>query len=281
MIRRLLLAAACGVRCACLRAGQLDRRRLDDLDAGFRPVRPHPAAVQGAHRDRRQGGGAGHRAGARCRAARRCRRRLRPCPVGGGEVRGRALRGEAPSGDVQRLRPGRAAQRSGPASARPGTSSRRCTSSRTRSAVHLARRPLGHARRRAQAVEGGRHRHQRDRAQRHDLDVDAGARLEQRQDRWPNRPESWVEVVEATRWSFPAPARHGERDARARRRGRSATADDHTSNSPAMNLRASVGGGAGKSAGCGGGFDDPATMQQTDLARQPSRLAEIWWTSPP
>ena len=35
---------SCDAR-AC--AGQIHRRRLDDLDAGFRPVRPYPAAVQG------------------------------------------------------------------------------------------------------------------------------------------------------------------------------------------------------------------------------------------
>ena len=32
---------------SCVRAGQVDRRRIDHLDAGLRPVRPHPAAVQG------------------------------------------------------------------------------------------------------------------------------------------------------------------------------------------------------------------------------------------
>ena len=80
-----------------LGAGQVDRRRLDHLDAGFRPVRPHPAAVQGEDRHRREGGGAGHRPGARHRPARRCRRRVRACQAAGGEIRRRGLRREAQS----------------------------------------------------------------------------------------------------------------------------------------------------------------------------------------
>ena len=50
-----------------LGAGQVDRRCLHHLDAGFRPVRPYPAAVQGQDRHRGEGGRAGHRAGARHR----------------------------------------------------------------------------------------------------------------------------------------------------------------------------------------------------------------------
>ena len=57
----------------------------------IRPVRPHPAAVQGQDRNRREGGGAGHRPGARYRAPRRCRRRVRPRQACGGKVPGRRL----------------------------------------------------------------------------------------------------------------------------------------------------------------------------------------------
>ena len=68
------------------RAGQIDRGGLDHLDAGFRPVRPHPADVQGQDRHRREGGGARHRTGARYRAPRRCRRGVRPRQAGGRKV---------------------------------------------------------------------------------------------------------------------------------------------------------------------------------------------------
>ena len=60
-----LVLGLCGRRAAGRRPGQVDRRRLHDLDAGFGPVRPHPADVQGQDRHRREGHRAGHRAGAR------------------------------------------------------------------------------------------------------------------------------------------------------------------------------------------------------------------------
>ena len=89
MNRRILLthshsrAALCGARA---RAGQVDRRRLDHLDAGLRPVRPHPADLQGQDRHRREGDLAGHRAGARHRQARRRRRGVRARQGAGGEA---------------------------------------------------------------------------------------------------------------------------------------------------------------------------------------------------
>ena len=108
------LFAACSrfVRAAA-GAGKIDRRGVDDLDAGLRPVRLPAAAVQGEDRHRGEGGGARHRPGARRRPPRRCRRGVRACQVGGGQVRGRGRRREALSGDVQRLRADRPAQRSG------------------------------------------------------------------------------------------------------------------------------------------------------------------------
>ena len=127
-------------------AGQIDRRRLHHLDAGFRPVRPHPAAVQGQDRHRREGGVAGHRPGARHRPPRRRRRRLRPCQIAGGEIRRRRLRREAPSGDVQRLHPGRPEERSrrrqGARTSSPGSRrSRRRRRRSSRAETNRARTP--------------------------------------------------------------------------------------------------------------------------------------------
>ena len=104
---------------------------VDHIDAGFRPVRPHPAAVQGQDRHRREGDLAGHRPGARHRPPRRRRRGVRARQAAGGEIRRRRLRREALSGDVQRLRPGRAEERSGRREG-PQTSSRRSRRSRPR-----------------------------------------------------------------------------------------------------------------------------------------------------
>ena len=59
-------------------AGSIDRRGVDHLDPGFRPVRLSAAALQGQDRHRGEGGRAGHRPGARHRAARRRRRGVRP-----------------------------------------------------------------------------------------------------------------------------------------------------------------------------------------------------------
>ncbi len=129
--RRILLALALLAATPRLRAGQIDRRRLHHLDAGFRPVRPHPAAVQGEDRHRREGGVAGHRAGARHRPARRRRRRVRARQAAGGEIRRRRLRREALPGDVQRLHPGRPEERPR-RRARQATSRRGCARSRRR-----------------------------------------------------------------------------------------------------------------------------------------------------
>ena len=48
-----------------------------------------------------------------------------------------------------------------------------------------------------------------------------------------------------------------------------------TSNSPAMNLRASCVRGVAKNSAAGRGFDQPAAMQQHDVAGEPLGLAEI------
>ena len=109
----------------------------------IRPVRAHPAAVQGQDRHRREGRVAGHRPGARYRPARRRRRGLRPRQAAGGEVRRRRLRREAPSGDVQRLHPGRAQER--PRRRQGQGHHRRIEGDQGQgSTVHLARRPVGH-----------------------------------------------------------------------------------------------------------------------------------------
>ena len=111
---------------------------------GFRPVRAHPAAVQGQDRHRREGRVAGHRPSARYRPARRRRRGLRPRQAAGGEVRRRRLRREAPSGDVQRLHPGRAQER--PRRRQGQGHHRRIEGDQGQgSTVHLARRPVTHA----------------------------------------------------------------------------------------------------------------------------------------
>ena len=130
-------------------AGQVDRRRLHHVDAGLRPVRPYPAAVQGQDRHRREGGGAGHRPGARHRPARRCRRGVRARQAAGGEIRRRRRRRETLPGDVQRLHPGRPEERSrrhqGHERRRRGVEGHQ-GQGRT---LHLPRRPIGHACRRA------------------------------------------------------------------------------------------------------------------------------------
>ena len=135
--RRRVLAAHPGR----VRAGQVDRRVLDHIDAGLRPVRPHPAAVQGQDRHRREGGGAGHRPGARHRPARRRRRGVRARQVRGREIPVRRLRREALSGDVQRLRPGRAEERSRRHQGHQGHRRGAEDDQGQGGAVHLARRP--------------------------------------------------------------------------------------------------------------------------------------------
>ena len=132
---------------------------IHHLDAGFRPVRSHPAAVQGQDRHRREGGLARHRPGARHRPARRCRRGVRPRQAAGGEIRRRRLRREALSGDVQRLRPDRAEERSRRHQGQQGHRCRAEDHQGERHFLHLARRQVGHACRRARALEGRRHRH--------------------------------------------------------------------------------------------------------------------------
>ena len=71
--------ASRGPRCRRCSPGQIDRRCLHDLDAGLRAVQPHPAAVQGEDRHRREGDRARHGPSARHRPAWRRRRRLRAC----------------------------------------------------------------------------------------------------------------------------------------------------------------------------------------------------------
>ena len=141
------------------RAGQIDRGGLDHLDAGFRPVRPHPADVQGQNRNRREGGGARHRPGARYRAPRRCRRRVRPRQTRGRKISVRRFWRQALSRDVQRLRPDRPEERSG---RHQGLKGHRCRARRDQGQgrrLHLARRQVRHAPGRAQPLEGRRHRH--------------------------------------------------------------------------------------------------------------------------
>ena len=86
------------------RAGQVDRRRIDDVDRAVGTLRPHPAAVHEEDRHRRQGRRARHRPGARRRPPRRRRRRVRARPRGRGQVRRRRLRRRPARRDVQRLR---------------------------------------------------------------------------------------------------------------------------------------------------------------------------------
>ena len=94
-------------------AGTVHHRRLHHLDAGFRAVRLSAADLQGEDRHRRAGDRARHRSGARHRPARRRRRGVRARPLGGDEIPGRRFLHEALSGDVQRLRHGRAEERPG------------------------------------------------------------------------------------------------------------------------------------------------------------------------
>ena len=119
-------------------AGQIDRGLVDHLDPGFRPVRPHPAAVQAKDRHRREGRLARHRSGARHRPPRRRRCGVRSRQVAGRKIRRRRLRREALSRHVQRLRPDRAEERSGRHQG-PRTSSRRSRRSRTSSATFISR----------------------------------------------------------------------------------------------------------------------------------------------
>ena len=141
--RRALFIAATRARPrhhrACLRTGQIHRRRLDHVDAGFRPVRISAAFVQGQDRHHREGDLARHRPGARHRPPRRCRRRLRACQIGRRKIPRRRLRREADPGHVQRLRADRAEERSGRHQGHARTSPRRWSPSRTRSADFISR----------------------------------------------------------------------------------------------------------------------------------------------
>ncbi len=158
------------------RAGQIDRGGLDHLDAGFRPVRPHPADVQGQDRHRREGGGAGHRTGARYRAPRRCRRGVRPRKARRRKVSVRRLWRQALSRDVQRLHPDRPEGRSGRHQGHEGhrrsarrrsrprapTSSRAATSpAPTRPRSTSGRLPASTSRRTRALVQGDRAGHGR------------------------------------------------------------------------------------------------------------------------
>ena len=77
----------------------------------------------------------------------------------GGEVRRRRLRRAALSGDVQRLHPGRAEEQSRRHQRHQGHRRRAQDHQGQRRRVHLARRQVRHACRRARALEGRRHRH--------------------------------------------------------------------------------------------------------------------------
>ncbi len=86
IIRRFLIAVAASVIFAhhCCRAGQIDPGGLHHLDTGLRPVRPHPAAVQGQDRNRREGRfarGTGPAIDTGTPRRRRCG--VRPCETGG------------------------------------------------------------------------------------------------------------------------------------------------------------------------------------------------------
>ena len=131
--RTLIAAAALGavvMAAPARRTGQIDRGRLDHLDAGFRPVRISAAAVQAEDRHRRESRIARHRPGARHRPARRCRRGVRARQIGGREIPRRGPRREALSGDVQRLRADRAEERPGRHQGHEGRRRRRSRQSR-------------------------------------------------------------------------------------------------------------------------------------------------------
>ena len=110
----LALVIACWASRAAARRcrGSLDRRGIDHLDAGFRPVRLPAADLQGQDRHRGEGDRAGHRPGARHRAARRCRRGVRSRQGAGGKIPRRGVWREALRRHVQRLRADRAEDRS-------------------------------------------------------------------------------------------------------------------------------------------------------------------------
>ena len=87
-------------------------RVVDNIDAGFGPVRLHPAAVQAEDRHRSESRRARNRPGARYGPARRRRRRICARQIGGRKIPRRRRRREALPGDVQRLRADRAQERS-------------------------------------------------------------------------------------------------------------------------------------------------------------------------
>ena len=93
-------------------------------------------------------------------APRRCRRGVRACQVGGREIPRRRLRREALSGDVQRLRPDRPEAAIRPASRASKDIVAALKAIKAKGAAFISRGDRsGTHQRRAQALEGGRHRH--------------------------------------------------------------------------------------------------------------------------
>ena len=135
---------------------------VDHLDAGLRPVRPHPAAVQGQDRHRREGG--------RRRApARRSTPAGAATPTSCSSMPSRqeekfvadGFGVKRYPGDVQRLRPDRPEERSGRHQGRQGhrRRARRRSRPRARRSSRAATSPAPTGRTRT--LEGRRHRHRR------------------------------------------------------------------------------------------------------------------------
>ena len=94
------------------RSGEIDRRRLDDIDARFGFVRLFTADSETEDRYRGEGAGPRHGPGPRHRAALRCGCCVRSCQVRRGEILGGGIRRQTLSRDVQRLHPCRPQRRS-------------------------------------------------------------------------------------------------------------------------------------------------------------------------
>ena len=116
-------------------------------------------AFEKEHGHQRARGRRRHRPGAGHRAPRRLRRRVRARPGRRAQVPGGGPRRQAVPGHVQRFRADRSQVRSGTRCRGQGHRGRAARGERGTRAVRLARRQERHLRGRAQAVEGGRHRH--------------------------------------------------------------------------------------------------------------------------
>ena len=97
---------------------------------------------------------------------------------------------------------------------------------------------------------------------------------------WPNRPESCVEVVEATTMDLSCAERGraergGERRARARIRRFMHVLHLQITRSPRRNAAASGVAGEAKNARGLGALDQPAARQKHDVAGEPARLPEV------